>query len=82
MARERSYGAHVKVILAALVACSATHEAFGRAWRYRVMEPPRECLRKILGRNFEQSTHLPLEDTGTGVVAAFGRAFGTGQSRG
>jgi len=33
-----------------LIAYSATHPEFGSAWRNRVMEPPRKCLRQILQR--------------------------------
>lgn len=33
-----------------LIAYSATHQEFGAAWRHNVMEPPRQCLRRILDR--------------------------------
>jgi AcrR family transcriptional regulator len=33
-----------------LIAYSALHPEFGKAWRHRVMEPPRQCLKKILHR--------------------------------
>ena len=37
-----------------LIAYSAIHPDFGKAWRHRVMEPPRECIRKILSRGIER----------------------------
>jgi AcrR family transcriptional regulator len=33
-----------------LIAYSALHPEFGAAWRSRVMDPPRQCLKKILCR--------------------------------
>jgi AcrR family transcriptional regulator len=33
-----------------LIAYSALHPEFGKAWRHCVMEPPRQCLKKILRR--------------------------------
>jgi AcrR family transcriptional regulator len=37
-------------IVPALIAYSAVHQEFGKAWRNRVMEPPRLALRTILHR--------------------------------
>ena len=37
-----------------LIAYSAVHPEFGKAWRHRVMEPPRQCLRRILRRSMER----------------------------
>jgi AcrR family transcriptional regulator len=37
-----------------LIAYSAVHHEFGQAWRHRVMEPPRQCLRRILQRGIER----------------------------
>jgi AcrR family transcriptional regulator len=37
-----------------LIAYSAVHPKFGAAWRHRVMEPPRQCLRHILCRGMER----------------------------
>ena len=56
-------------IVPALIAYSATHNEFGKAWRNRVMEPPRAAIGKILRRaigrgllprslNIEHSTAL------------------------
>ncbi len=40
-------------LVPALIAYSAVHEEFGRAWRQRVMDPPRENLRRILRRGVQ-----------------------------
>ncbi|HEX8810837.1 MAG TPA: TetR/AcrR family transcriptional regulator [Terracidiphilus sp.] len=37
-------------IMPAFIAYSATHHEFGEAWRNRVMEPGRQCIRRILRR--------------------------------
>jgi AcrR family transcriptional regulator len=37
-----------------LIAYSAVHPKFGAAWRHRVMEPPRRCLKRILCRGMER----------------------------
>jgi AcrR family transcriptional regulator len=42
-----------------LIAYSATHQEFGQAWRYRVMEPPRQCLERILKRGIERGQLPP-----------------------
>jgi AcrR family transcriptional regulator len=47
-----------------LIAYSAVHPKFGAAWRHRVMEPPRQCLKRILCRGMERgllSASLDLE---------------------
>ncbi len=41
-----------------LIAYSAFHPEFGREWRHRVTEPPRQCIKKILRRGIS-SGHLP-----------------------
>ena len=41
-------------IVPALIAYSATHNEFGKAWRNRVMEPPRTAIRAILRRGIER----------------------------
>jgi AcrR family transcriptional regulator len=43
-----------------LIAYSALHPEFGKAWRHRVMEPPRQCLKKILGRGISRG-QLPAD---------------------
>ncbi len=37
-----------------MIAYSAVHQEFGKAWRHRVMEPPRQCLNRILRRGIER----------------------------
>jgi AcrR family transcriptional regulator len=37
-------------MMPALIAYSAVHREFGEAWRHRVMEPPRQSLKRILRR--------------------------------
>lgn len=37
-----------------LIAYSAIHLEFGKAWRHRVMEPPRQCLKSVLRRGISR----------------------------
>jgi AcrR family transcriptional regulator len=41
-------------MMPAMIAYSAVHREFGEAWRHRVMEPSRVCLRRILRRGIKQ----------------------------
>jgi AcrR family transcriptional regulator len=41
-------------LMPAFIAYSATHIEFGKAWRFRVTEPPRQCLRRILKRGIDR----------------------------
>ena len=41
-------------LMPSMIAYSATHQQFGMAWRRRVMEPPRQCLTRILERGVER----------------------------
>lgn len=41
-------------MMPALIAYSAVHHEFGEAWRHRVMEPSRACLRRILRRGMKR----------------------------
>jgi len=41
-------------LMPSLIAYSATHTEFGQAWRNRVLEPPRQCLKRILRRGVER----------------------------
>lgn len=41
-------------MMPSLIAYSAIHTQFGIQWRHRVMEPPRQCLRRILKRAIER----------------------------
>jgi AcrR family transcriptional regulator len=38
----------------AMIAYSAVHPEFGKAWRHRVMEPPRQCLKRVLRRGIDR----------------------------
>ena len=38
----------------AMIAYSAVHQEFGEAWRHRVMEPSRVCLKRILRRGIKR----------------------------
>jgi len=47
-----------------LIAYSAVHPEFGKAWRHRVMEPPRQCLKRVLRRGISRGVlpeNLDLE---------------------
>lgn len=47
-----------------LIAYSAFHPEFGREWRHRVTEPPRQCIKKILRRGISRgqlSSDLDIE---------------------
>lgn len=47
-----------------LIAYSALHPEFGKAWRHRVMEPPRQCLKRVLRRGIARGVlpqNLDLE---------------------
>ena len=51
-------------MMPSLIAYSAVHPEFGKAWRLRVMDPPRQCLKKILNRGISRgvlSKNLDLE---------------------
>jgi AcrR family transcriptional regulator len=41
-------------LMPAFIAYSATHIEFGKAWRFRVTEPPRQCLKRILKRGIDR----------------------------
>jgi AcrR family transcriptional regulator len=41
-------------MMPAMIAYSAVHREFGEAWRHRVMEPTRVCLKKILRRGIKR----------------------------
>ncbi len=41
-------------IAPSLIAYGAIHPEFGKAWRHRVMEPARECIKRILRRGIQQ----------------------------
>jgi AcrR family transcriptional regulator len=59
-------------MMPALIAYSAVHREFGEAWRHRVMEPPRACLRRVLRRGMKRG-QLPADlDVEASVVLLLG----------
>lgn len=59
-------------MMPALIAYSAVHPEFGQAWRYRVMEPPRQCLRRILKRGIDRGQLLPDLEMDLALVLLLG----------
>lgn len=55
-----------------LIAYSAVHPEFGKAWRHRVMEPPRQCLKRILRRNVERGTLVANLDVEVAMALLLG----------
>jgi AcrR family transcriptional regulator len=41
-------------MMPSMIAYSAVHPEFGKEWRYRVMEPPRQCIKQIVQRGIER----------------------------
>jgi AcrR family transcriptional regulator len=49
-------------IMPTMIAYSAVHQEFGKAWRHRATEPPRQCLKRILRRGIERGLlHATLD---------------------
>ncbi len=61
-----------KRMMPALIAYSAVHQEFGKAWRHRVMEPPRASIRRILRRGMEQGLLRSDLDLELGVALLMG----------
>ena len=61
-----------KRMMPALIAYSAVHQEFGQAWRHRVMEPPRQNIRRILRRGVEQGLLRGDLDVELGVALLMG----------
>jgi hypothetical protein len=40
-------------LMPSMIAYSAVHPKFGQDWRFRVMEPPRQCIKEILERGMK-----------------------------
>jgi AcrR family transcriptional regulator len=47
-------------MMPSLIAYSAVHPAFGSLWRRRVMEPPQQCLKRVLRRAIDRG-QLPAD---------------------
>jgi len=56
----------------ALIAYSAVHPEFGAAWRHRVMEPPRESLKRVLRRGMREGLLKPDLDLDVAVALMLG----------
>lgn len=59
-------------ITPALIAYSAVHQEFGKEWRHRVMEPPRQEIRRLLRRGVEQGLLRANLDVELGVALLLG----------
>lgn len=55
-----------------LIAYSALHPEFGKAWRHRVMEPPRQCLKNILRRGISRGQLPPELDLESAMALLLG----------
>ena len=64
VARER--------MMPTMIAYSAVHHEFGEAWRHRVMEPTRTCLRRILRRGMKRGLLPATLDAEAGIVLLLG----------
>lgn len=62
----------LKRITPALIAYSAVHPEFGRAWRQRVTEPPRKSLRQVLERGIQRGQLPPNLDFDTSLALLLG----------
>lgn len=56
----------------AFIAYSAVHPEFGAAWRHRVMDPPRQDLKRILQRGIQQGLFRPDLDMDVAVALMLG----------
>ncbi len=59
-------------LMPALIAYSAVHREFGKAWRQRVMEPPRQYLLQILKRGIKRGLLRGDLDLDTAVALLLG----------
>ena len=59
-------------LVPAFIAYSAFHPQFGAAWRHRVMDPPRQCLRRILERGIERGLLPPALDMDVSAALLLG----------
>ena len=55
-----------------MIAYSAVHHEFGEAWRHRVMEPTRNCLRRILRRGIKRGLLPASLDADAAIVLLLG----------
>jgi AcrR family transcriptional regulator len=59
-------------LMPSMIAYSAVNPEFGREWRFRVMEPPRHCIKEILARGIKRGL-LPRDlDIEAGISLLLG----------
>jgi len=59
-------------MMPAMIAYSAVHQEFGEAWRHRVMEPSRVCLKRILKRGIRQGLMASTVDMDAAMALLLG----------
>jgi AcrR family transcriptional regulator len=59
-------------MMPAMIAYSAVHHEFGEAWRHRVMEPSRVCLKRILRRGIKRGLLPATLDMDTSMALLLG----------
>ena len=59
-------------LMPGMIAYSAFHPEFGKAWRHRVMEPPRNCVQQILKRGIERGLLPPDLDMEVAISLLLG----------
>jgi AcrR family transcriptional regulator len=59
-------------LMPSMIAYSAVHMEFGRAWRHRVMEPPRLSIQRILRRGIERGQIRADIDTDVAIALLLG----------
>jgi AcrR family transcriptional regulator len=59
-------------LMPAFIAYSAVHPEFGAAWRHRVMDPPRQSLKRVLVRSIERGLLKPDLDMDVAVALMLG----------
>lgn len=62
-------------MMPSLLAYSAVHTEFGQAWRHRVMEPPRQSLKRILKREMERGVLDANVDMDVAMALLLGPVF-------
>src|ERR1019366_319337 len=55
-----------------MIAYSAVHQEFGEAWRHRVMEPSRVCLKRVLRRAIKRGLLPAALDMDTAMAVLLG----------
>jgi AcrR family transcriptional regulator len=59
-------------LMPSMIAYSAIHQQFGKDWRHRVMEPPRQCIKRILRRGIDRRQFRSDLDLDTSVSLLLG----------